>query len=125
MDISTKDLAAAAVVYSHYRTDNNRATYIGPVHSDLSKDMLVVQSVSPKRNGVSYGNRRSLANLINSVSVLDTNGVSTTKDMKAEISVSIPAGVTLNDFKERIARLNGILDDATLVENLFFTGKID
>jgi len=125
MSLSTFDNNAVAVVYDHYRTDQNRATYVGPVHSDLSKDSMIVTSVAPKRNGVSFGNRRSSLNLVQSVQVLDTNGLTVTKDMKVEILISLPAGVTEDALKEAVSRVRGVLNANATVVDLFHSGKIE
>jgi len=125
MSITTKDTSAAAVTYNHFRTQENRATYIGPVHSDISKDMLIVQSSSPKRSGSSFGNRRSSINLVQSVDVVDAEGATVTKDMKVELSISIPAGVTTAQLAEACARIEGIISDDTNRVDILHIGKID
>ena len=42
MPITLKNAAKADVVYSQYRVNGTRATYIGAEHDDLKKDQLVV-----------------------------------------------------------------------------------
>jgi len=125
MSISTLDKDSVAVVYTHYRTENNRAVYIGPLHSDLVKDTMIISSAAPKRNGVSFGNRRSSINLITTVIVDDVNGVPTSKDMKVELSVSLPAGVTTDTLKESLARVAHILTTTTTSMELLHIGKIE
>nr|UJQ85523.1 MAG: hypothetical protein 2 [Leviviridae sp.] len=125
MSIQTVDAAAAAVTYNAFRKDGDSVTYIGPAHSDLSKDMLVVKSVSPKQTSISYGNRRSSCNYLVTVTSGNPDGTSTAKDMKAEIVVSLPAGVSFASLKEALRRLGGILTTDAIATDLFHIGKID
>lgn len=126
MSISLKDASNAAVVYSIYRVRDNRAEFIGPAHSDLSKDMVILTSQAPKVTATSYGNRRSNLNVVSTTKV--TTPVSSDqvqRDMKLDASASIPNGATLAQFKELTARLSAALADDNLVESFFLTGKIE
>lgn len=123
--INLKNVAAAVVAYANYRVTGDRATYAGPAHTDVHSDKLVLTSTAPKRNGVNLGNRRSSANLATTTTVDDANGVSTVRDRKMEILVSLPVGVTLADLKEDAARIIEFLSNDTLIENFFIKGQIE
>ncbi len=125
MSISTVDAAAAAVVYNLYRTENNRASYIGPSHSDLEKQQILVTSGSPKQTSDSYGNRRSTLNCVQTVTVANPAGDNVRKDMKLEINASVPVGATFAEFQELMAHVENIAGNDTLMQDIFLTGKIE
>jgi len=99
MSIITVNAAGTNVTYSIYRKEANRAVYIGPANTDLVKDQLIVNSASPKQSASSYGNRRSSVNYLSTLSTSNPDGTSTAKDVKCEVVVSIPAGVTFAQLK--------------------------
>nr|UJQ85252.1 MAG: hypothetical protein 2 [Leviviridae sp.] len=125
MSITLKNTAAADVVYNIYRKSENRAEYIGPAHTDLSKDLLVVSSSSPKQTSTSFGNRRSTVNLLTTVSAPLPDGTSAKRDMKVEISVSLPAGVTFAILDEALSRIAHAITTDAIATDLLFIGKID
>lgn len=125
MSISTQDEAGAAVSYSMFRSEGNRAVYIGPAHSDLSKDQIILQSVSPKQSGGTYGNRRSSLNYNVTVTTANPDGTSSAKDAKVEIVVSLPAGISDAAVKEAFARVGTIALNDTLVLTMFKQGQIE
>lgn len=125
MPITTQDAASASVTFDAYRQEGNRAVYIGPNHTDLLKQQMILTSASPKQTKDSFGNRRSALNAIRTVSVQNPNGDSTSKDMKLETLASIPVGATLAEFKDLVANTIGLLSDDTVVEKFYLTGKID
>lgn len=126
MSLNLKDVSNAAVDYSIFRVRDNRAEFIGPAHNDLVKDMVILTSQSPKGTAANYGNRRSTANVVQTIKV-DTP-VTTDKvrrDMKLETNASVPVGATLAEFKELVARQAALLASDTYVEQLFMIGKIE
>lgn len=125
MSIVLKDAAAANVTYSIYRKSENRAEYIGPAHTDLAKDLLVVTSTSPKQTSQSYGNRRSSVNLLTSVNSPNPDGTTSVRDLKVEVSVSLPAGVTFAVLDEALSRIAEAISNDTIATDLFHLGKID
>lgn len=125
MSIVLKDTAAANVTYSIYRKEADRAVYIGPAHTDLVKDQLVVQSVSPKQTASSFGNRRSSCNLLTTVSVADPQGNTVQRDMKVEVIVSMPAGVSFATLDQSLSRIAEALSNDAIATDLFHIGKID
>nr|UJQ85565.1 MAG: hypothetical protein 2 [Leviviridae sp.] len=125
MTIVLKDSAAANVTYTIYRKESDRAVYIGPAHTDLSKDQLVVTSVSPKQTSDSYGNRRSSVNLLTTVSVTAPDGTTVKKDLKVEVTVSMPAGVSFATLDQSLSRIAEAVSNDTIATDLFHIGKIE
>jgi hypothetical protein len=124
--LSTVDFSAAAVDYTRFRVDGNKGTFIGPSHSDITKDMIILTSASPKQNNQSYGNRRSSLNCVSTEQVAIPNTADLVRrDMKIEVLSSIPVGVSYDSFKERVARVRGLLSNEAFVQNLFLTGQLD
>ena len=125
MPIVLKNTAAANVTYSIFRKSDNRAEYIGPAHTDLAKDLLVVTSTSPKQSATSYGNRRSSVNYLVSVSSPNPGGTTQVRDLKVEVSVSLPAGVTFAVLDEALSRVAEAISNDAIATDLFHIGKID
>lgn len=123
MSITLNDAAASAVVYTPLRTEGFRTSYIGPQHTDMHKDMVIANSASPKRNGNSFGNRRSNFNYITAVEVPTANGETETKDMKVEIVTSVPVGTSEAEVNEALARVSSFLADSATAKQLFVVGK--
>lgn len=108
--ITLKDVAIADVTYNPFRTEGNQTVYIGPEHSDIYKDQLVLSSTAPKRVANSFGNRRSVIKLLRAVVVATPDGGTEVKDAKMEINVSIPVGISDEAFSELQARLFSLQD---------------
>lgn len=125
MSITTVDASAGALVYNIFRVTNDRASYIGPVHSDLLKQQLLLTSIAPKQLKDSYGNRRSTLNSVSTVSVLNPAGETVSKDMKLELTASIPVGATFAQFKEHLAAIADLANDDAMMNSFFLTGKIE
>nr|UJQ84903.1 MAG: hypothetical protein 2 [Leviviridae sp.] len=125
MSIATVDAAASAVTYNLFRSEGNRASYIGPSHSDLVKQQIIVTSVSPKQVSDSYGNRRSTLNCVQTVTVANPAGDNVKRDMKLEMNASIPVGATFAEFQELMAHIADIAANDTIMESIFLTGKIE
>lgn len=121
MALSTKDKAAAVVTYNALRSEGDRTTYIGASHSDIVKDQLVVSSIAPKRTAASFGNRRSTVNLLRGVSVTTPGGATESKDLKVELNVSIPVGVSDDAVSEALARVLSL--DVPTLKSIVVTGK--
>lgn len=125
MSIVTQNAAGTNVTYSIYRKEANRSVYIGVNHTDIVKDQLIVNSVPPKQSSGAYGNRRSTVNHLVTVTTANPDGTSSAKDMKVEIEVSLPAGVTFATLKEALRRVAGTLTDDAIATDLFHIGKVD
>nr|UJQ84985.1 MAG: hypothetical protein 2 [Leviviridae sp.] len=125
MALVLKDKAAASVTFAEFRQEGNRAEYVGPNHTDLDKQTVILSSEAPKQNGVTYGNRRSVAKVIDTVTVAAPTGADVRRDMKLELSASIPVGATFAEFEELAANVAEMLAQPTLLNDLFMIGKID
>nr|APG77126.1 hypothetical protein [Beihai levi-like virus 33] len=125
MAIMTKDGLNQDVVYEPYRIEGNRAEYIGPKHSDVDKEMMVITSAAPKRTASSYGNRRSQVNVIHTVEVeTPENAGKVQRDAKIEALASVPVGMTFEEFKDLGHALANVLMNETYLEEIFVAGKI-
>jgi hypothetical protein len=123
MSITLKDDAASDVVYVALHTIGNSTTYIGPTHSDIVNDKLIISSTPPKRSATTYNNRRSKLNYVASVEVATPDGGVEQKDMKMEINVSIPVGTSEASIAEALARIADIATQATLINDITVVGK--
>ena len=123
MAISLKNAAQAVVNYVLFRTEGVVSVFNGPSHSDLIKDQLTVRSDAPTRTRTQYGNRRSTIKLVSTVPVSNPDGTSEQKDMKFELSTSVPVGVSIALVKESIARIAALAANEQLVEDIVVSGK--
>lgn len=122
MSLNTKNAAAIAVAYTQLRVDGDKAIFIGPLHTDITKDQLSVQSVAPKRIVDSYGNRRSTVNYLTGVTVATPDGKTAAKDLKVELNVSIPVGASDSVIAEAFARVLSLT--VADLKSIAVTGKI-
>lgn len=113
-----------AIPFDIYRHGGNKAEYLGPNHSDVTKDVLYLQSTAPKLTATSYGNRRSSANQIHTVPVDLPNGDTENRDLKFQIVGSIPVGTPAADITAALARLVDLASDTTLMNDIFVKGRI-
>ena len=123
MAISLKNAAAAVVAYVQYRVDGVVTLFQGPSHSDMAKDQLSIRSDAPVRTRTQYGSRRSSIKLVTTVPVANPDGTSEQKDMKFEISTSVPVGVTSALVKESIARIAALAANDQLMLDITVSGK--
>lgn len=123
MAISLKNAAQAVVNYVLFRTEGVVSVFHGPGHSDLTKDQLTIRSDAPTRTRTQYGNRRSTIKLVSTVAVSNPDGTSDQKDMKFELSTSVPVGVSIALVKESIARIAALAANEQLVEDVAVSGK--
>lgn len=123
MAISLKNAAAAAVSYVQYQVAGLVTLFNGPDHSDLAKDQLTLRSDNPVRTRTQYGNRRSVIKLVRTVAVQNPDGTTDQKDMKFEISTSVPVGVTSALVKESIARIASLASNEQLMLDVTVSGK--
>lgn len=122
MSLNTKNAAATAVSYNQLRVDGDKATFIGPVHTDIIKDQLTVQSIAPKRAVDSYGNRRSTVNYLSGITVATPDGKTAAKDLKVELNVSTPVGATDAQVGEALTRILSLT--VADLKSIVVTGKI-
>lgn len=115
----------ATNLYQIFRHGGNKAEYIGPVHTDANKDILVLQSAQPKVTSTSYGVRRSSLNLIQSTQVAVPHvGTNETRDLKIEIKTSLPVGVDDSSFDALYDRFLEIASDKAVFKEIITSGRI-
>lgn len=120
-----KNVAAATVNYTLYRTAGNRAEFHGPAHSDTNTDVVILVGNDPTKSGDSFGNRRSSCKILRSADVSATDGVSTlTRDAKIDIQSSIPVGMTESEINELFARAAEAVILSEIATDLARTGKV-
>lgn len=131
MALTLKNNADANVTYNVLRDsssgDKLDASYYGPLHSDTQKDILVVKSSDPKRTNDSYGVRRTTVGYYKSFAIAGPSTLTTSKDLKVELSVSFPVGigsqvVSAAEFHEACARLQAFLSSETMTDNAALLG---
>nr|UJQ85126.1 MAG: hypothetical protein 2 [Leviviridae sp.] len=130
MSLTLKDNADANVTYTQVRssaTSNGvKTTYSGPAHTDIAKDSLVVTTQDPKRTSDSYGNRRTSIAYYKTIDVDAPNGVTgVMKDLKVEVSVSLPVGATASELNEAAARVQAFLASETYLDTSAFSGGVN
>lgn len=110
MSVTLKDVATADKVYQSFRTNGDRSEYIGPDHSDVTKDWVSISSSNPKRTSATFGNRRSTFKVVRTVTVSTPDGSTEQKDARIEISISLPVGTSASDLGELQSRAFTIPD---------------
>lgn len=125
MPLPLKDSADQAVSYNLYRSEGARAVYHGPIHNDLKTDEVIIQATEPKKTSQSFGNRRSVAKLIRTtLADIPNSSDEQTRDMKAELSVSLPVGAQESDIAELVAGIRALVNTDEIMVELAQSGKI-
>ena len=112
------------IPFDIYRHGGNKAEYLGPNHTDVVKDVMLLSSVSPKLTSASYGNRRSSVNDISTSAVDTPNGDVENRDLKLEVLGSIPVGTLDATFDAALLRLQNLVNDSALMKQIFIQGRI-
>jgi hypothetical protein len=121
--INNKDTSTSA--FKQLRVNGDQSLLIGPSHSDVVEQKLLLKSVAPKRGNNQYGNRRSQVALVNGTSVADLNGDTVVRNRKISIESSVPVGTTVDDMLKDAYALSELLRDEAFVTNLFMLGLIE
>jgi len=111
-------------VFTAYRHGGSRAEYTAADHTDISKDIMILTSNSPKLNKDSYGTRRSEVKTVQSVTVNTPDNVSESRDQRFSIAGSVPVGATLADIKAQVAPLIVAMGDDAFLTDTFLLGRI-
>lgn len=135
MSVTLKDNANADVVYTLQRDSSSAVqlavTYTGPANTDVSRDALVVKSTDPKRVGISYGVRRSSVAYYKSYQIQNPQAANENKDLKLEISISLPIGggatpgsgnISQAQYLEACARVQAFITSETYMANIGLLG---
>jgi len=123
MAITTKTKDNVAKVYNLLRIDANgdRTTYVGPEHTDVHNDKVVLTQRAPSPQKVYPGARKSSTKLIRS-GLSKEAGVDVRRDMSCEISVSHTAGYKLEDVLALVLETANIMVDQEQAKAIVFTG---
>lgn len=115
----------ATTLYTTYRHGGNKAEYLGMRHTDVLKDVLVLQSAQPRVTPTSYGNRRSSLNFIQTVAVdVPHTSDKDSRDAKIEIKSSFPVGLSDAEFDLIYNQLKEMVDDKAVFKSIILTGRI-
>lgn len=124
MPLSLKDSVNASQSFELHRVEGTRAVYRGPQDTDMKTDQLILVANAPKKTAASFGNRRCTVKYIRTSATALPDTTKQDKDMKAELSVSLPVGATPADVAELVAYIrSAIALDEVMIE-LAQTGKI-
>lgn len=121
MSITTKNKANADVVYSLYRTSGNRSTFIGPNHTDSSKDQCVFNQTDPVTSKNESGYRRTSCEFLSTVPITETSGV-VKKIGRVSVSSSLPVGMPEGEIDELFARACEVAKQGAQKKNFFILG---
>lgn len=80
--------------FSRFQEFTDRSVYNGPNHSVAAPNTMVLYRTLPKRTGSFLGAAKTAVKFTKTVTVLDSEGNSTSKPAIAEASFSIPVGMT-------------------------------
>lgn len=101
---------------SHFETTLNRSTYIGELHTALTKDQLAFYRTAHKSNGNFRGTDKTSFKFTREVIVDGVDGVSQlTVPLIFEVSASIPVGVSAADMLLMRQRCIALLDLDTVM----------
>jgi hypothetical protein len=105
--------------FTRYEEYQNRSVYIGEDHDLASRDTLSLYRTLPKVSGNYKGNAKSTLKFSKDYAVDGVDGVATlTAPVIAEVSFSVPVGVSAADRMIIRQRIIAILDDDTFMESL-------
>lgn len=105
--------------FSRYEEHLNRSVYIGEQHNLSARDTLNLYRTQPKANGAYKGTAKSSAKFTLDKVVDGVDGVSQlTSPIIAEVSFSVPVGVTDADQVVIRQRLIALLDDDVIMGKL-------
>jgi len=105
--------------FTRYEEYQNRSVYIGEDHDLAARDTLTLYRTHPKVSGNYKGNAKSTLKFSQDFAVDGVDGVATlTAPVIAEVSFSVPVGVSAADRMIIRQRIIAILDDDTFMESL-------
>lgn len=122
MSIKTKNVAAAVVDYTFYKAIGQRVTFIGPNHSDSSKDVCLVLQRDPVPQKGEQGYRRTDVEFQATTSI--TEGTAVVKKLgRVAISSSLPVGMPEAEINELFARACEVAKQGTQQKDMFVLGR--
>lgn len=123
MPLVTKDKAAVSKQYSMLRVDANgdRTTYVGPEHTDVHNDKVIITQTAPSPQKVYPGARKSALRLVRTGLSLE-GGVNVRRDMSCSITTSHTAGYTKAEVLALVLEAVNFYVDEPQAENIIFKG---
>jgi hypothetical protein len=118
VDILNTDVTTDRI-YTRYEEYLNRSVYIGPDHTLSLMDTLSFYRSFPKVSGNFRGMAKTSFKFSDECTVLGVDGISSlTLPKIAEMSFSLPVGVTAADVLELRQRIIALLDSDTIMNKL-------
>lgn len=111
-------------VFTRHEEQINRSTYIGPEHTVASPNTMQFYRTLPKRSGDYLGSAKVSIKFTASRVVDSATGLDIKAPDIAEVSFSIPVGVTAAQMKATRQRLIAALDSDTVMDALMGTQEI-
>lgn len=105
--------------FSRFEESLNRTIYAGENHAIDAKDTLAIYRTAPKQSGNFKGVAKTSVKFTQDNTVLGVDGLAQlTSPLIAEVSFSIPVGVTTASVIEMRQRLIALLDQDSVMTNL-------
>lgn len=106
-------------VFDRYDYFQNRSIYQGENHSSVARDTLTLYRTPEKPSGNFKGVRKSAFKFSTDKAVTGADGLATlTSPIIAEVSFSVPVGVTAADMMIARQRCIALLDDDDVMDDL-------
>lgn len=120
--IVTKGTDGTSREYSVLVSDKSKTTLIGPDHSDVNSDVVVINQVAPTPQKVYPGARRT--ELTYRQGAVSTEaGVPVRRDIRVKIETSHTAGYTEEQVLEAVARACGFYAQGTQAADIIVVGR--
>lgn len=110
--------------FNRFEEQVNRSTYVGPAHAFNAANTLQFYRTLPVRSGAFLGSAKTSVKFTKAVTVPDASGADTVYPLIAEVSFSIPVGVSAAVTKELRQRVLAILDRDDVMAPFNDTGEI-
>lgn len=116
-----KDSANAVRLYTLLQAAGNQSTLIGPDHSDVNDDKVIITQKAPTPQKLYPGARKSnLAYIMGAIST--EGGIPVRRPLRVDISTSHTAGYTDAQVKEAVLRAVSAYVDQEQLLNIVFKG---
>lgn len=112
--------------YTLYQQSALRAVYIGPLHTDLKKDMIIVTTQEPSRNTSNNGARRGSMTFIKT-HVVPVNGdpaCTVLQDSSIKVMTSLPVGSDLSVLAGGMSAVAAVAASDIVTIPLFARGQL-
>lgn len=111
-------------LFTRHEETINRSTYRGPDHTVASPNTLQLYRTLPKRSGDYLGSAKVSVKLTAARTVTSASGLDIQAPDIAEVSFSIPVGVTAAQMKAVRQRLIAVLDMDAVMDTLMGSQEI-